>query len=91
MKNPYIEALKEVARWLIAFLVSAAIAQISSALKLGQVPERFQLGDVAIPLRLIVEWYALPALIRAADKFKFEIDKLNAMKTGEVARGLFQF
>lgn len=80
MKNPNTEGLKEVARWIVLFLVSSVVSWfIAETLKqITQVPEVFNLKlwvfTYAIPVRSLFT-YGLTFAGRWLDKYLHESSK----------------
>ena len=98
MKNPKLEGLKEVLRWVILFAGSMVISWvITETLKqITAVPEVFNLKvwvfTYAIPVRELFT-FGLTFAGRYADKYLHEASKQNIYKAseGESLKGLLPF
>ena len=97
MKNPKLEGLKEVLRWVILFAGSMVISWfITETLKqITAVPEVFNLKiwvfTYALPVRELFT-FGLTFLGRYADKYLHEVSKQNLYKSSDTGlKGILPF
>lgn len=98
MKNPNLEGLKEVMRWVVLFVGSMVISWvITETLKqIANVPEVFNVRvwvfTYAIPVRGLFT-FVLTFTGRYVDKYLHELSKINVLKSIEqkAPRGLLPF
>jgi len=78
MKNAYVEALKEVGRWIICLIIGWVIAETLKQINAIQEFQRIKLWVFVyeIPVRLMIQTL-LTLAGRAVDKYSHEREKLG--------------
>lgn len=74
MKDPKVEAIKEILRWLLLLAVSGLLDMLPF-FPTHLLPETVMIGSIAFPMRNFAVVYILPAIGRWADKYKHEQSK----------------
>jgi len=84
-KDPQMEAIKEVGRWVVCFLFTSLLFGIEAQMEL--IPEKLEVWFFIVPVREIVR-LGLTGAFRYADKFKHEDSKAKVKSMGEVSKGV---
>lgn len=90
MSDPVKEAIKEVWRWLVAYvgsgIVSSVVGLLITALPFFPVnifPERVVVSGFVIPIHSIIVGFIIPSLIRGLDKWKYSKNKEKGYRGGD--------